>query len=434
MRFCSNCGSAIESQQKFCPNCGAKIESSTENNYQLSIENQQITRETASINTNETVVSKKTRNHAAISVLAFILSFTYYLSPIAIALAVLDFVKNKGKKHGLSIAALIIGGLLSVLLITHTFSSCSSKTVSTSHNTEHETNQVIETTPKDCEHGYHEWKEATCTEPRTCTVCGITEGNVADHNFIDSVVIIESTCTEEGIEHKKCSVCGYVDETDVSIAPLGHTFADGTVTKESTCKDPGIEEFVCEKCGYVKDEEIPPTNNHTVEKWKVTQKPTCTMEGVQEGKCAVCGETIQSKIDKAEHTDDNEWVIIEPATDLRAGKRATHCSICGTEMRVETYELTMEEKNAYRSAKSYLNFMAFSRSGLIKQLEYEGYSKEAATIAVDSLNVDWKEQAAKCAKSYIELMSFSKSGLINQLKYEGFTQEEAEYGVAAVGY
>ena len=78
--------------------------------------------------------------------------------------------------------------------------------------------------------------------------------------------------------------------------------------------------------------------------------------------------------------------------------------------------------------------MAFSRKGLIEQLEFEGYSTEAATIAVDSLGVDWNEQAAKCAENYLDLMSFSRSGLIDQLIFEGFTREEAEYGVSAVGY
>ena len=94
----------------------------------------------------------------------------------------------------------------------------------------------------------------------------------------------------------------------------------------------------------------------------------------------------------------------------------------------------MEEKNAFKSAENYLSFTAFSRSGLIKQLEFEGYSKEAATTAVDCMVVDWKEQAAKSAEKYLSFMSFSRSGLIDQLKFEGFTQEEAEYGVTAVGY
>lgn len=100
----------------------------------------------------------------------------------------------------------------------------------------------------------------------------------------------------------------------------------------------------------------------------------------------------------------------------------------------DTSGLTLEEQNALRAAKRYLDVTAFSRSGLIDQLEFEGYSTEASTKAVDSLNVDWNEQAALKAKQYLKSMPFSRSELIDQLEYEGFTTEEAEYGVKAVGY
>ena len=108
--------------------------------------------------------------------------------------------------------------------------------------------------------------------------------------------------------------------------------------------------------------------------------------------------------------------------------------MCGQVVQKETFDLSMEEKNAIKKAESYLEFMAFSRSGLIGQLEFEGFSKEVATTAVDSLVVDWNEQAAKKAQSYLDFMSFSKSGRIDQLIVEGFTREQAEYGVKAVGY
>ena len=96
--------------------------------------------------------------------------------------------------------------------------------------------------------------------------------------------------------------------------------------------------------------------------------------------------------------------------------------------------LTTGQKNALEQAKSYLSVMPFSRSGLIDQLEYEGYSTEDATFAVDNCGANWNEQAALKAQSYLDLMSFSRSRLIEQLEYEGFTSEQAEYGATAVGY
>lgn len=95
--------------------------------------------------------------------------------------------------------------------------------------------------------------------------------------------------------------------------------------------------------------------------------------------------------------------------------------------------VTNSKTQASRTATSYLRYMAFSRSGLIRQLEFEGFSNEDATYGVDAQNADWNAQAAKMAASYLRSMSFSRSGLINQLIFEGFTQSQAEYGVNSVG-
>jgi hypothetical protein len=92
--------------------------------------------------------------------------------------------------------------------------------------------------------------------------------------------------------------------------------------------------------------------------------------------------------------------------------------------------LTTAQQNARESAQSYLEYTAFSRSGLIDQLVYEKYTKADATIAVDSLHVDWREQAYKSAKSYLAYTSFSLSGLVDQLVYEGFSQADATYGAS----
>lgn len=94
---------------------------------------------------------------------------------------------------------------------------------------------------------------------------------------------------------------------------------------------------------------------------------------------------------------------------------------------------TTGQRNALEKAKSYLNISAFSYSGLIEQLEYEGFPSEEAAYGVDSCGADWNEQAAKKARSYLNISAFSYSGLIEQLEYEGFTSEEAAYGVDSCG-
>jgi len=88
---------------------------------------------------------------------------------------------------------------------------------------------------------------------------------------------------------------------------------------------------------------------------------------------------------------------------------------------------------AVKKAASYLRTSAFSRSGLIGQLEYENFSNAEAIFGVDAQGADWNAQAAKKAASYLRSSSFSRSGLISQLLYEGFSQSEAQYGVSTTG-
>ena len=94
---------------------------------------------------------------------------------------------------------------------------------------------------------------------------------------------------------------------------------------------------------------------------------------------------------------------------------------------------TVSQKNAREKADSYLSTMAFSKTGLEDQLEFEGFSPEDAAYGVGALTVDWNEQAALKAKNYLDTMSFSHSSLVDQLVFEGFTAEQAEYGVNTTG-
>lgn len=137
----------------------------------------------------------------------------------------------------------------------------------------------------------HDWIEATCTEPKTCKLCGETEGTSLGHDWV------EATCTEA----KTCSRCG---ETEGEA--LGH---------ES-------------------------------DKWKVVKKATCSEEGEEKGVCSVCGEEVTRPIPKKEHVEGN-WKIDFEATDTTTGARSKYCKVCGEKITTESYWLTEEEKIEY---------------------------------------------------------------------------------------
>jgi hypothetical protein len=115
-------------------------------------------------------------------------------------------------------------------------------------------------------------------------------------------------------------------------------------------------------------------------------------------------------------------------------------SLYNLEKRTQDYEPTYDQKgtlgqrNATSKAESYLRTMAFSKSGLIEQLKYDGFSEEDSRYAVNICNADWNDQAIKKAKSYLKSMAFSRDGLIEQLEYDGFTNSQARIGAKGAGY
>lgn len=104
-----------------------------------------------------------------------------------------------------------------------------------------------------------------------------------------------------------------------------------------------------------------------------------------------------------------------------------------------TQRMSGPQANAVRSAQQYLSISGFSRDGLIGQLSSDagdGYDISDATSAVDSLNVDWNQQAARSAKQYLEIQGFSCDGLIEQLSSSAgnkYTVGQATYGAQHAG-
>ncbi|MCR4685808.1 MAG: hypothetical protein K5649_10105 [Lachnospiraceae bacterium] len=103
----------------------------------------------------------------------------------------------------------------------------------------------------------HEWEEATCKKPKTCKICGETEGKPADHEWI------EATCTAP----RTCSVCNKTEGE-----PLGHDWIEATCTEPKTCANCGETEgeplghdwtfatvdapMTCVNCGETKGEPV----------------------------------------------------------------------------------------------------------------------------------------------------------------------------------
>ena len=96
----------------------------------------------------------------------------------------------------------------------------------------------------------HIWKDATCTEPKTCAICGATEGEPAGHKWK------EATCTEP----KTCTVCGATEGT-----PTEHVWIEATLTTPKTC----------EICGATEGERLNISNYSALDIMSITKADFC---------------------------------------------------------------------------------------------------------------------------------------------------------------
>ena len=138
-------------------------------------------------------------------------------------------------------------------------------------------------------------------------------------------------------------------------------------------------------------------------------------------------------------SDEDSEYIAENKTDISNNSTGPDTSEksdannSNTDKTPITSNATSGERNALKKAMDYLAYSAFSYSGLIEQLEYEGYTNAEATFAADNCGADWEEQALLKAEEYLNYSAFSYNGLIEQLEYEGFSEKEAEHGANNCG-
>lgn len=137
------------------------------------------------------------------------------------------------------------------------------------------------------------------------------------------------TCTEDGVNHFKCTSCDST-VTTVGEAATGHTPVKED-DKEATCSEAGyIGATVCSVCNTpITDRQETPTLEHTV----VTvegKAPTCKEKGLSDGKqCSECKTWIeeQTVLETVEHTPVD--VKGKPATCTENGLTdGKSCSVC----------------------------------------------------------------------------------------------------------
>lgn len=252
----------------------------------------------------------------------------------------------------------IICGLLSGCGHTHEWldASCTTpKTCTECSETEgeplgHSWNEATCTSPKTCsrcnategEAIGHDWKDATCTDAKICSRCGFTEGDPLGHEWIEATCTEPKTCSRCGITEGEtlghdttgvtCTEAVNCSRCGVEIPALGHEWVDATCTEPKTCS----------RCGLTEGEAL----DHTPAEPKEANKKaaTCTEDGSYDlvVVCSVCGEEL-SREPKTEaalgHTPADPKVENKKAatcTEDGSYDEVVYCSKCRAELSRKT--------------------------------------------------------------------------------------------------
>ena len=145
------------------------------------------------------------------------------------------------------------------------------------------------------------------------------------HNYGTWTTTKAATCTADGNQTRKCSVCGKTETK--TIAKTGHTVVIDKAAA-ATCTASGkTEGSHCSKCGTViKAQTTIPAKGHTFGSWATTKAATCTADGNQTRKCSVCGKTETKTIAKTGHKYTTK--VVAP-TATSQGYTLHTCSVCG---------------------------------------------------------------------------------------------------------
>ena len=82
----------------------------------------------------------------------------------------------------------------------------------------------------------HDWKPATCTEPKTCKTCGATEGKALGHKWDAGKVTKAATEKAEGVKTFTCTVCKATKTETIPKLEPSIPKISGTPTAKMTAK------------------------------------------------------------------------------------------------------------------------------------------------------------------------------------------------------
>lgn len=212
------------------------------------------------------------------------------------------------------------------------------------------------------------------------------------HNFAQSGITKQPTCTESGVKTSYCN-CG--ERKTESIPALGHSWSAWKTTKAATCTAAGTQTRTCSCCGKTETKAIPA--GHKWSAWKIVKKATCGEDGTSRRTCSVCKKTDTITIKATGKHKYGSWKVITPATCTEKGLRERVCSVCGQKQKQQIKALGGKHQwSAWKVTQAATCTEAGEESRACSKC------KDTQTRAIDPLGHDWDNGVNTVPAGFLE--------------------------------
>ena len=173
-----------------------------------------------------------------------------------------------------------------------------------------------------------------------CEDCGAVMGT--DESMLVGTASVQSKCSHQagewetliapscidGIEVRKCSLCGDTLEMRAIAATGEHAYGEWGEVNAPDCTNTGLKRRDCEHCDHYETDIIDALGHDHSEEWTIDLAPTCMEKGSKSHHCSRCDDKADvTEIAALGHTEVIDEAV--EATCTTKGKtQGKHCSVC----------------------------------------------------------------------------------------------------------
>ena len=187
----------------------------------------------------------------------------------------------------------------------------------------------------------HDYTEATCKAPKTCIVCGTTNGAETSHKYSNYQYNGDATCFSDGSKTAYCDYdCGETNTISATGTKLSHTYTNYVSNDDARCEVNGTKTAFCEHGCETKDtiEDAGSALSHKYTNYIYNNDAKCGVNGTESAYCDHGCQNIdtRTKIGTAYDHESDVGTVTKKATCTATGTKTYKCTKCSITIKIES--------------------------------------------------------------------------------------------------